>query len=43
VSLVAFRLGLGAQDRVPGEMFGRAVLAFLGVLSVAMLVRALWR
>jgi uncharacterized membrane protein YfcA len=43
VSLVAFRLGLWAQDRVPAEMFQRAVLSFLGVLSVAMLLRALWR
>jgi hypothetical protein len=43
VSLVAFRLGLWAQDRVPAEVFRRAVLAFLGVLSVAMLLRALWR
>jgi uncharacterized membrane protein YfcA len=43
VSLVAFRLGLWAQDRVPAEVFSRAVLAFLGVLSVAMLLRAFWR
>jgi uncharacterized membrane protein YfcA len=43
VSLVAFRLGQWAQDRVPAEVFRRAVLAFLGVLSVAMLLRALWR
>jgi hypothetical protein len=43
VSLVAFRLGLWAQDRVPAEVFQRAVLSFLGVLSVAMLLRALWR
>jgi uncharacterized membrane protein YfcA len=43
VSLAAFRLGLWAQDRVPAEVFRRAVLAFLGVLSVAMLLRALWR
>jgi uncharacterized membrane protein YfcA len=43
VSLVAFRLGLWAQDRVPAELFRRAVLAFLGVIGVAMLLRALWR
>jgi uncharacterized membrane protein YfcA len=42
VSLVAFRLGLWAQDRVPAELFRRAVLAFLGLIGVAMLLRALW-
>ena len=43
VSLVAFRLGQWAQDRVPAEVFRRAVLAFLGIISVTMLLRALWR
>jgi uncharacterized membrane protein YfcA len=42
VSLVAFRLGQWMQDRVPAEVFRRAVLAFLGVISVTMLLRALW-
>lgn len=41
VSLAAFRLGLGAQDRIPQAMFNRAVLSLLTVLAVAMLVRAL--
>jgi uncharacterized membrane protein YfcA len=40
-ALVVFRLGLLVQDRVPAETFNRAVLVFLGVLSTAMLVRAL--
>jgi uncharacterized membrane protein YfcA len=43
VSLVAFRLGQWAQDRVPAEVFRRAVLAFVGVIGVMMLLRALWR
>jgi uncharacterized membrane protein YfcA len=42
VALVTFRLGLWAQDRVPTAVFNRAVLAFLGIVSVAMLIRALW-
>lgn len=41
VALVAFRLGLWAQDRVPAEIFNRAVLGFLGLVSLAMLARAL--
>jgi uncharacterized membrane protein YfcA len=41
VSLLAFRLGLWAQDRVPAAVFSRAVLVFLGVIAVAMLLRAL--
>ncbi|MBI3455449.1 MAG: sulfite exporter TauE/SafE family protein [Candidatus Rokubacteria bacterium] len=41
VALVAFRLGLWAQDRVPAEVFNRAVLGFLGLVSLAMLARAL--
>lgn len=41
VALVAFRLGLWAQDRVPAETFNRAVLGFLGLVSLAMLARAL--
>ncbi len=41
LALAAFRVGLWAQDRVPAATFNRAVLAFLGFVSVAMLVRAL--
>jgi uncharacterized protein len=41
VSLTAFRLGLGAQDRVPQATFNRAVLSLLTLVAVAMLVRAL--
>jgi uncharacterized membrane protein YfcA len=41
VSLGAFRLGLGAQDRVPQATFNRAVLALLALVGVAMLARAL--
>lgn len=40
-SLVGFRLGLGAQDRVPQAAFNRAVLLLLTVVAVAMLARAL--
>jgi uncharacterized membrane protein YfcA len=36
----AFRLGLMAQDRIPAETFNRAVLAFLSLVSISMLVRA---
>ncbi len=43
IGLAVFRLGLWAQDRVPTEVFRRAVLAFLALLSVAMVARALWR
>ena len=39
-ALAAFRGGLWAQDRLPAGLFNRVVLAFLGVLAVAMLVRA---
>jgi uncharacterized membrane protein YfcA len=42
VALVTFRLGLWAQDRVPSEVFNRAVLAFLGLVALAMLARVLW-
>jgi len=42
VALLAFRAGLWAQDRVHPETFNRAVLVFLGVVSLAMLGRALW-
>lgn len=42
VGLASFRLGLWAQDRVPAAVFNRAVLAFLAVVSVAMLVRGVW-
>jgi uncharacterized membrane protein YfcA len=41
VSLGAFRLGLGAQDRVPQATFNRAVLSLLTVAGLAMLARAL--
>jgi uncharacterized membrane protein YfcA len=41
VSLAAFRLGLGAQDRVPQATFNRAVLCLLTVVAAAMLARAL--
>jgi uncharacterized membrane protein YfcA len=41
VGLVAFRVGLWAQDRVPQAAFNRAVLVFLALVSVALLVRAL--
>jgi uncharacterized membrane protein YfcA len=41
VSLAGFRLGLGAQDRVPQVTFNRAVLLLLTVVAVAMLARAL--
>jgi uncharacterized membrane protein YfcA len=40
-SFVGFRLGLGAQDRVPQATFNRAVLALLTGVAAAMLVRAL--
>jgi uncharacterized membrane protein YfcA len=39
VSLGAFRLGLGAQDRVPQATFNRAVLALLTLVGLAMLAR----
>jgi uncharacterized protein len=42
VALLAFRAGLWAQDRVPADVFNRAVPLALGVLSIAMLVRAIW-
>jgi uncharacterized membrane protein YfcA len=41
VSLGAFRLGLGAQDRVPQATFNRAVLVLLALVGLAMLARAL--
>ncbi len=41
--LVAFRAGLRAQDRLPAATFNRIVPGFLGLLSVAVLVRAAWR
>jgi uncharacterized membrane protein YfcA len=41
VSLGAFRLGLGAQDRVPQAIFNRAVLTLLALVGLAMLARAL--
>jgi uncharacterized membrane protein YfcA len=43
VGLAAFALGLRVQDRVHPQTFNRAVLSFLGVISLAMLARALWR
>ncbi len=41
VSLGAFRLGLGAQDRVPQATFNQAVLILLALVGLAMLARAL--
>lgn len=43
VGLLAFQLGLRAQDRIHPETFNRGVLNFLGLVSLAMLARALWR
>jgi uncharacterized membrane protein YfcA len=40
VSLTAFRLGLGAQDRVAQATFNRAVLTLLTLVGLAMLGRA---
>jgi uncharacterized protein len=42
IAQVTFQLGLRVQDRIPAALFNRAVLAFLGLVSVAMLVRAVW-
>jgi uncharacterized membrane protein YfcA len=41
VSLVGFRIGLAAQDRVPQAVFNRAVLILLAVVGAAMLARGL--
>jgi uncharacterized membrane protein YfcA len=41
VSLAAFALGLGVQDRVPQATFHRMVLALLTLVAVAMLARGL--
>lgn len=41
VGLLGFRVGLWAQDRIPQAAFNRVTLAFLGVLSLVMLGRAL--
>jgi uncharacterized membrane protein YfcA len=41
VSLVGFRIGLVAQDRVPQAVFNRAVLILLAVVGVVMLARGL--
>lgn len=43
VGLLSFRVGLLGQDRIRPEVFNRAVLGFLAIVSVTMLVRALWR
>jgi uncharacterized protein len=42
IALATFRLGLWAQDRVPVAAFNRAVLLFLGAVSIVMLLRAAW-
>jgi uncharacterized membrane protein YfcA len=41
MSLVGFRIGLVAQDRVPQAVFNRAVLILLAVVGAAMLARGL--
>jgi uncharacterized membrane protein YfcA len=41
IAQITFQLGLRVQGRVPTALFNRAVLAFLGLVSVAMLLRAL--